>query len=63
MITDVSPGFIFLGLTPAESGKLSNYFHFRPPIRLQQKSLIHRSALDKSIHFLDTIDEDIPKGE
>jgi radial spoke head protein 9 len=52
----------FAGLTVAESGKLTNYFHFREPIRLQQKSLIHRTALDKSLHFLDTIDEDIPKG-
>jgi len=52
----------FEGLTPVESGKLSNYFHFREPIHLQQKSLTHRAALDKSLHFLDTIDEDIPKG-
>ena len=51
-----------LGLTAPESGKLSNYFHFRPPIRLPQKSLTHRATLDKSVHFLDTIDEDIPKG-
>ncbi|CAF2329499.1 unnamed protein product [Rotaria sp. Silwood2] len=52
----------FEGLTITESGKLSNYFHFRPPIRLEQKSLVHRATLDKSLHFLDTIDEDIPKG-
>jgi len=52
----------FEGLTAPESGKLSNYFHFRPPIRLPQKSLTHRATLDKSVHFLDTIDEDIPKG-
>lgn len=51
-----------LGLTSLESGKLSNYFHFRPPIRLEQKSLLYRAALDKSIHFLDSIDEDLPKG-
>ncbi|CAF4711931.1 unnamed protein product, partial [Rotaria magnacalcarata] len=52
----------FEGLTVTESGKLSNYFHFREPITLQQKSLIHRATLDKSLHFLDTIDEDVPKG-
>lgn len=52
----------FEGLTVTESGKLTNYFHFREPIRLQQKNLIQRQALDKSVHFLDTIDEDIPKG-
>ena len=60
--TGVPTRFHSIGLTPAESGKLSNYFHFREPIRLQQKSLTHRAALDKSLHFLDTIDEDIPKG-
>lgn len=59
---DVERNRTFEGLTVTESGKLSNYFHFREPIRLQQKSLIDRVALDKSLHFLDTIDEDIPKG-
>jgi len=59
---NVERNLTFEGLTVAESGKLSNYFHFHDPIRLQQKSLIHRTALDKSLHFLDTIDEDIPKG-
>lgn len=59
---DVERNRTFQGLTAVESGKLSNYFHFREPIRLQQKSLIQRLALDKSVHFLDCIDEDIPKG-
>lgn len=59
----LSNNFVCLsGLTAVESGKLSNYFHFREPIRLHQKSLTQRQALDKSVHFLDTIDEDIPKG-
>jgi radial spoke head protein 9 len=61
-VFDQNNKIFFLGLTPVESGKLSNYFHFREPVRLQQKSHVHRAALDKSVHFLDTIDEDIPKG-
>ncbi|CAF1273647.1 unnamed protein product [Adineta steineri] len=59
---DVERNRSFAGLTATESGKLSNYFHFCEPIHLPKKGLIHRSALDKSLHFLDTIDEDIPKG-
>lgn len=55
--------YCFLGLTISESGKLSNYFHFREPIHLEKKSLTYRAALDKSLHFLDSIDEDIPKGK
>lgn len=62
----INAGFVLvpdrIGLTATESGKLSNYFHFREPIGLSQKSLTQREALDRSVHFLDTIDEDIPKG-
>ena len=45
-----------------EAGKLHNYFHFRDPIRLPQKSLLEKADLEKSIDFLDCIHEDIPKG-
>ena len=60
---DVQRNRTFEGLTPTESGKLTNYFHFRPPIRLEQKSFLYRATLDKSVHFLDSIDEDVPKGK
>ena len=60
---DVQRSRTFEGLTATESGKLTNYFHFRPPIRLEQKSLVYRATLDKSVHFLDSIDEDMPKGK
>lgn len=52
----------FEGLSVMESGKLHNYFHFRDPIRLPQKSLLEKADLEKSIDFLDCIHEDIPKG-
>ena len=45
-----------------ESGKLHNYFHFREPVRLNEKSLLEKADLDKSIDFLDPISEDIPRG-
>ena len=61
-ISDIDTLTLHPGLTPAESGKLSNYYHFRQPIRLQQKSLLRRAAMDKSLHFLDPINEDIPIG-
>jgi len=46
----------------AESAKLCNYFHFREPEKLQEKSLLQRANLDKAIDFMDSINEDIPKG-
>jgi len=52
----------FEGLQIQEAGKLSSYFHFREPVRLNEKSLLEKADLDKAIDFLDSIDDDIPKG-
>ncbi|XP_070577870.1 radial spoke head protein 9 homolog [Ptychodera flava] len=52
----------FAGLLIQEAVKLSSYFHFREPVRLNEKSLLEKADLDKAIDFLDSIDEDIPKG-
>ncbi|TPP66313.1 Radial spoke head protein 9 [Fasciola gigantica] len=52
----------FEGLTVAEASKALSYFHFRPPIHLPHKPLIDRARLDKAIDFLDTIEDDNPKG-
>jgi len=52
----------FAGLLIQEAVKLSSYFHFREPIRLLEKSLLEKADLDKAIDFLDSIDDDIPKG-
>ncbi|CAB4019242.1 radial spoke head 9 homolog, partial [Paramuricea clavata] len=49
-------------LSTADAGKLCCYFHFREPILLNQKTLLQKASLDKSIDFLDPIDADIPKG-
>lgn len=51
------------GLTVAEAAKVCNYCHFREPIKLQEKSLLQRANLDKSIDFMDAVDEDVPKGK
>ncbi|PIK58246.1 putative radial spoke head protein 9-like [Apostichopus japonicus] len=49
-------------LSVTEAGKQQNYCHFREPVRLNEKSLLEKADLDKSIDFLDPINEDIPKG-
>ena len=36
--------------------------HFRDPTILNQKSLLQRANLDKAIDFMDSLEEDIPKG-
>ncbi|NP_001171789.1 radial spoke head 9 homolog-like [Saccoglossus kowalevskii] len=51
----------FQGLEIHDAVKLSSYFHFREPVRLNQKSLLDKADLDKAIDFLDAIDEDVPK--
>ncbi|KAK7504863.1 hypothetical protein BaRGS_00003891 [Batillaria attramentaria] len=52
----------FDGLTVSESAKLCNYMHFREPVVLTQKSLLQRANLDKAIDFMDSLEEDIPRG-
>ena len=52
----------FEGLTIAECDKLYNYYHFREPIRPRQKRPPHRVVLDRSLHFFDTINDDLPRG-
>lgn len=52
----------FEGLSMSEAAKLCSYMHFGDAIRLEEKSLLQKANLDKSIDFLDPIDEDIPKG-
>ncbi|KAK3750021.1 hypothetical protein QZH41_008657 [Actinostola sp. cb2023] len=52
----------FEGLSVADAGKLSSYFHFRDPVIFMKKSLLQKSELDKAIDFLDPIDTDVPRG-
>jgi radial spoke head protein 9 len=37
--------------------------HFREGIALKEKSLLQRANLDKAVDFLDTLEEDIPRGK
>ena len=46
----------------SEAAKLCSYMHFREPVGLNEKTLLQKANLDKSIDFLDTMEEDIPKG-
>ena len=54
--------FLFIGLSISEAAKIGNYFHYRPAEQLENKSLLQKAELDKSIDFLDGIDADIPQG-
>ena len=53
----------FEGLTVAEAAKLGNYMHMREAEKLAEKSLLQKADLDKPIDFMDTCDEDVPKGK
>ncbi|XP_035676610.1 radial spoke head protein 9 homolog [Branchiostoma floridae] len=52
----------FEGLSVSEAGKLNSYFHLREPLKLKEKTLLEKADLDPSIDFLDSIEEDIPRG-
>lgn len=47
----------------SEAAKLCSYMHFREPKLLPEKSLLQKANMDKSIDFMDNLEEDIPKGE
>ncbi|XP_069118503.1 radial spoke head protein 9 homolog [Argopecten irradians] len=52
----------FEGLIVSEAAKLCSYMHFREPKLLPEKSLLQKANMDKSIDFMDHLEEDIPKG-
>jgi len=52
----------FQGLSAAESVSLASYGHLRPAENLSRKSLLEREHLSRTLDFLDTLPEDIPKG-
>lgn len=53
----------FEGLTISEAAKLCNYTHFRDPKENVVKEIVMEKAdTDKSLDFMDPIDDDIPKG-
>lgn len=58
----VVPNRSFEGLTVSEAAKLCSFMHFREPKLLLEKTLLQKANLDKSIDFMDTLEDDIPKG-
>lgn len=54
--------YLFLGLSMSEAKKLSSYFHFREPTELKNKTLLEKADLDPSLDFMDSLENDIPKG-
>lgn len=47
----------------SEAAKLCSYMHFRDPKLLLEKTLLWKANLDKSVDFMDTVEDDIPKGK
>jgi len=60
--TQVYENRSFEGLSVAEAAKLCNYMHVRDAEKLAEKSLLQKANLDRAIDFMDTTDEDVPKG-
>jgi len=49
-------------LRKTQAGRHQFYVHLRQPITFPKKTLLQREGLSKSLDFLDTIQDDIPKG-
>ena len=54
---------LFSGLSVQEAAKLCNYMHFREAKRLDLKTLLQRANMDKAIDFMDSVEDDVPRGE
>jgi len=52
----------FGGLKSDEALKLSSFFHLRPVDKLRKHTKFALSELDKTIEFLDPLNEDFPSG-
>jgi len=52
----------FGGLKCDEATKLSSFFHLRPVDKLRKQTKFALSELDKTIEFLDPLNEDFPSG-
>jgi len=59
---DVHTSRHFEGPSPLEAIRLSNYQHFRKAERLYDKTMIERADLDPTIDFMDSIENDVPRG-
>ncbi|VDN14639.1 unnamed protein product, partial [Dibothriocephalus latus] len=59
---DIVKNKMYEGMEVADAMKAASYFHFRPPIKYPHKPLEDKVKSDRCIDFLDTIENDIPKG-
>ncbi len=57
----VVPNRSFDGLTVSEASKLLNFYHVREQVN-ENRSGLDRAAFDRSIDFMDPIEDDIPRG-
>jgi radial spoke head protein 9 len=57
-----SENVTFEGLKGGHASQLRSYCHFRQPETTHKRTLLQKEGLSISLDFLDTIDEDIPKG-
>ena len=51
-----------VGLSVSEAAKVCNYLHMRKAECVTKKETFQRANYDKSVDFLDSLEEDIPKG-
>ncbi|KAJ0175876.1 hypothetical protein K1T71_009035 [Dendrolimus kikuchii] len=58
--TVISPSFY--GLTSSEAKQLKSYLHVRQPQQRWNTNLLTRQDYNYSMDFLDSVDQDIPKG-
>lgn len=42
---------------------MCNYMHFREAKRLNLRTLLQRANMDKAIDFMDSIEDDVPRGK
>lgn len=61
-VHDIIENKTFLGLSNMESLNLSNYFFFRDSRNINRINLISKAGIVEPYSFLDTIEEDVPKG-
>jgi len=54
--------FNSVGLSVSEAAKLCNYMHFRKAECPMKNKAFQRANYDKSLDFMDSLEEDIPKG-
>lgn len=52
----------FGGLSVSESAKLCNYMHLRKAENFMMKTAFQRANYDRSLDFMDCLEDDIPKG-